>query len=55
MEFIENLDKQEYEDFVSNHEKGHFLQSYSWGEFAKKEKKLIPHYVGIKNNEKLNY
>ena len=53
MEFIEEIDPKEYDNFVSKHKKNHFLQSYSWGEFAKKEKKLIPHYVGLKDNKKI--
>ena len=38
MKLIENVTKEEYENFVKNHKKSHFLQSYAWGEFAKKEK-----------------
>ena len=53
MEFITNLSKIEYDKFVSNHPKSHFLQSYNWGEFAKIEKNLTPHYVGLKENGKL--
>ena len=54
MKFIENVDKKEYEEFVVNNSKSHFLQSYAWGEFASKEKNLIPHYVGLKDkNNKL--
>ena len=49
MNFIENIEKKRYEEFVKNHPKSHFLQSYAWGEFAKKEKNLTPHYVGIEN------
>jgi len=47
MRFITNIDKDKYNSFVENHIKCHFLQSYQWGEFAKLEKNLIPHYVGI--------
>lgn len=47
MKFIENIDKDRYEEFVKNHPKSHFLQSYAWGEFAKLEKNLFPHYVGL--------
>jgi peptidoglycan pentaglycine glycine transferase (the first glycine) len=47
MKFIENIDKEKYEGFVKKHKKSHFLQSYAWGEFSKKEKNLIPHYVGL--------
>lgn len=53
MKFIENIDRDTYENFVENHEKSHFLQSYAWGEFAKEEKNLIPHYVGLIENDKL--
>lgn len=54
MKFISNIKKETYEKFVkTNKDKSHFLQSYAWGEFAKKEKNQIPHYVGLtddKNN-----
>lgn len=50
MNFIENIEKNKYEEFVSKHEKSHFLQSYAWGQFSKKEKNLIPHYVGLAND-----
>lgn len=52
MNFIENIKKEKYENFVKNHPKSHFLQSYAWGQFAKKEKNLIPHYVGLENEKK---
>lgn len=47
MKFIENIDKNLYESFVKNNKKCHFLQSYAWGEFCREEKNLIPHYVGL--------
>lgn len=53
MKFVTNIKKEEYDNFVSRHEKGHFLQSYNWGEFAKCKKNLTPHYVGIKDKNKL--
>lgn len=54
MKFITDIEKDRYEEFVKNNKKSHFLQSYAWGEFAKKEKNLIPHYVGLEdNNNKL--
>ena len=31
MEFIENINRQEYTDFVMNHTMSHFLKSYEWG------------------------
>lgn len=51
MKLIENVTKEEYENFVKNHKKNHFLQSYAWGEFAKKEKGLFPHYIGLKDDK----
>ena len=53
MRFITDIEKDRYEEFVKNHKKSHFLQSYAWGEFAKKEKHLEPHYVGLEDNGKL--
>lgn len=48
-----NLEKKEYENFVKNHKsKSHFLQSYAWGEFCKKEKKLTPYYLGLIDEKK---
>ncbi len=52
MEFIENVDKNKYEKFASNHQKAHFMQSYYWGEVMK-EKNFISHYVGIEENGEL--
>lgn len=52
-EFVENIDKQEYESFVEKHEtKSHFMQSYYFGEISR-EKGFIPHYVGLKQDGKL--
>ena len=53
MNFITNLSREEYEQFVEKHPKSHFLQSYDWGQFAKLEKHLTPHYVGLKEDGKL--
>lgn len=52
MEFVTNIEKSEYEDFVLNSNKPHFMQSYHWGEVMKK-KNFIPYYIGIKENGKL--
>ncbi len=54
MEFICNLDRETYETFVENNPyKSHYLQSYAWGEFSRKAKNFIPHYVGLKENDSL--
>lgn len=52
MEFIENIKREQYEQFVQSHKKSHFMQSYCFGDI-KKEKNFIPHYVGILDNNKL--
>ena len=45
---LKTIDKQEYDNYVRNHQyKSHFLQSLSWGEFAKVKKNLTPHYLGL--------
>lgn len=49
MKLVE-LKETEYEKFIAEHkEKSHFLQSYIWGEFSKKKKKLTPYYLGLEN------
>lgn len=53
MEFISNIEQKEYDKFVINHKKSHVLQSYDWGQFAKSAKNSIPHYVGLKEKNKL--
>ena len=52
MEFVENISRDEYEEFVQNSKYGHFMQSYDFGQI-RKEKNFIPHYVGLKENNKL--
>ena len=52
MEFVENLSKEEYEQFTSKSEYGHFMQSYDFGQI-RKIKHFTPHYVGLKDNNKL--
>lgn len=50
---LNNLDKEEFNQFVLNNKKSHFLQSKCWGEFAKIKKHLTPYYLGLvnENNE----
>ncbi len=51
---LKNVAKEEFDDYVKNHKtKSHFLQSLSWGEFAKAKKNLTPYYLGLvnENNE----
>lgn len=49
MKFVNNISEEEYVAFEENHSKAHFLQSYSWGQFAIKGKKQKPIYVGLKD------
>ncbi len=51
MKFVDNIDEKEYVEFEENHDKAHFLQSYSWGQFAIVGKKTTPRYVGLKDNK----
>lgn len=51
---LKNIEKEIFDNYVYNHKtKSHFLQSHSWGEFAKVKKHLTPHYLGLinENNE----
>lgn len=47
------IEKEEFDNYVKNHNtKSHFLQSLSWGEFAKAKKNLTPYYLGLLNDNK---
>ena len=49
---LKNIEKEEFDEYVKNHKtKSHFLQSLSWGEFAKTKKNLIPYYLGLVDDE----
>ena len=52
MEFVTDIDRKDYSEFVMNHEMSHFLKSYEWGQasFYRGQK---PHYLGVKENGKL--
>ena len=48
---LNNIEKEKFDEFVVSHKtKSHFLQSLSWGEFAKIKKNLTPHYLGLIND-----
>ena len=48
-----NLEKNEFDNFVKNNKyKSHFLQSLSWGEFAKAKKNVTPFYLGLIDDKK---
>ena len=55
MSRLVELDGIVYDEYVKNHPaKSHFLQSYAWGEFSKKEKKQTPYYLGlVDDNDKI--
>ena len=47
---LKNIEKEKFDEFVKHHKtKSHFLQSLSWGEFAKVKKHLTPYYLGLVN------
>ena len=46
------LKEEKYENFLKQHPKSHFLQSYSWGELSKIKKKLTPYYLGLIDENK---
>ena len=49
---LKNIEKEKFDDFVKNHKtKSHFLQSLSWGEFAKVKKNLTPYYLGLTTDD----
>ena len=49
---LKSIDKLEFDNYVVNHPtKSHFLQSESWGEFAKVKKNLTPYYLGLVNED----
>ena len=50
--FVSDIKKEEYENFMINSGYKHFMQSYNFGQI-KKIKNFIPHYVGLKDNNKL--
>ena len=51
-EFISNVSKDEYENFVSLSTYTHFMQSYDFGKI-KEYKGFTPHYVALKKDKKL--
>ena len=51
MKFIENIDEKEYNNFLKNNN-SHFMQTIEFGKI-KEDKGLIPHFVGLKDNNKL--
>lgn len=52
MKFIEEIKEDEYNSFLNNMTDAHFMQTIEFGEIRRK-KGLIPHLVGIKENNKL--
>ncbi len=48
MNKLVELDGIKYDEYVKSHPvKSHFLQSFYWGEFAKREKNVTPYYMGF--------
>lgn len=51
IEQVLESEKNQYENFVSNHERGSFLQSWYWGEWQKKQNKLVMRYFFMHDEE----
>ena len=46
------LEKEKFDNYVKNHPtKSHFLQSASWGEFARAKKNVTPYYMALVDEE----
>lgn len=52
MNIVENISKEEYENFVLNSTKSHFMQSYNWGDVMK-HKNFTPSIIGFEKDNKL--
>lgn len=52
MEFIENVEEKEYNEFLMKSKDAHFMQTREYGEI-RSAKGYIPHFVGLKDNNKL--
>lgn len=52
MNKLVELEKEQFEDFMKDNPKSHFLQSYYWGEFSKEKKNLNPYYMGLVDDKK---
>ena len=52
MEFIDNIDKKDYQEFLNKTKNVHFMQTIEFGEI-RKNKNFIPHLVGMKDNNKI--
>ena len=52
MQFVENISKNEYDEFLKNFKDSHFMQTKEFGEI-RKSKGFVPHFVGLKENGKL--
>lgn len=49
---LKYIEKDVFDQYVEHHKmKSHFLQSLSWGEFSRIKKNLIPHYLGLVNEQ----
>ncbi len=50
MEFIEEIKKEDYDNYLKKADNAHFMQTREFGEI-RKTKGLIPHLVGLKEND----
>ncbi len=47
MRFVEDIEEDKYTKFFLKNDNSNFLQSFEWGQACLKNKKMIPHYVGL--------
>lgn len=52
MQFISNVNKKDFDQFILSHSNVSFMQSSIWGNFWSKEMKRNPYYVGIIDKKK---
>ena len=45
-----NLSKEEYKKFWETNPNNHFMSSYEWGQICKRNRKQIPCYIGLKDD-----
>jgi len=52
LEFVEDISKTEYEEFINSVPKSHFMQSYTFGKI-RETKGFVAHHVGLKKGKDL--
>lgn len=53
MEFITKIEIEEFDHFVLHHPYCHYMKTSSWANYKASTEHMIPHYVGVKENNQL--